>query len=121
MLMEAQAAEALADEEEYEIGRRHLSAHRASSCSRELELGYPVRSIDRTFLPNFDFGRCVLVVVVGPDGLVANTAKYVGDLPIIGVNPDPRRNDGVLLPFRRRPGPRGRSPRARSQSHDSAT
>ena len=32
--------------------------------------------------------------------LVANTAKYVGDLPIIGVNPDPARNDGVLLPFK---------------------
>ncbi len=30
---------------------------------------------------------------------MANTAKYVGDLPIIGVNPDPSRNDGVLLPF----------------------
>ena len=39
------------------------------------------------------------VVVIGPDGLVANTAKYVGDLPIIGVNPDPKRNDGILLPF----------------------
>ncbi len=41
----------------------------------------------------------ILVVVIGPDGLVANTAKYVGDLPIIGVNPDPARIDGVLLPF----------------------
>jgi NAD kinase len=65
----------------------------------ELDLGLPVKRIDRTFLPNFDFGRCRLVVVIGPDGLVANTAKYVGDLPIIGVNPDPTRNDGVLLPF----------------------
>ncbi len=66
----------------------------------ELELGYPVKRVDRTFLPNFDFGRCVMVVVIGQDGLVANAAKYVGDLPIIGVNPDARRNDGVLLPFR---------------------
>lgn len=40
-----------------------------------------------------------MVVVIGQDGLVANTAKYAGDLPIIGVNPDPSRNDGVLLPF----------------------
>jgi hypothetical protein len=37
--------------------------------------------------------------VVGQDGLVANTAKYVGDLPIVAVNPDPARIDGVLLPF----------------------
>ena len=30
---------------------------------------------------------------------MANTAKYVGDVPIVGVNPDPARIDGVLLPF----------------------
>jgi hypothetical protein len=36
---------------------------------------------------------------VGQDGLVANTAKYAGDVPIVAVNPDPRRIDGVLLPF----------------------
>ena len=65
----------------------------------ELDLGYPIVQVDRAHLPNFDFGRCVLVVVVGQDGLVANAAKYVGDLPIIAVNPDPVRNDGVLLPF----------------------
>ena len=39
------------------------------------------------------------MVVVGRDGLVANAAKYVGDLPIVAVNPDPRRIDGILLPF----------------------
>jgi hypothetical protein len=55
--------------------------------------------VDRNFLPNFDFLRCLAVVVIGQDGLVANTAKYVGNRPIIGVNPDPTRNDGVLLPF----------------------
>lgn len=66
----------------------------------DLEASYPVKRIDRTFLANFDFGRCVAVVVIGPDGLVANAAKYVGDLPIVGVNPDPHRNDGVLLPFK---------------------
>jgi hypothetical protein len=31
---------------------------------------------------------------------VANAAKYVGDLPIVAINPDPQRIDGVLLPFR---------------------
>lgn len=65
----------------------------------DLELGYPLTFLDRDFLPNFDFGRCVVVVVVGQDGLVANAAKYVGDTPIIGVNPDPKRYDGILLPF----------------------
>lgn len=55
--------------------------------------------IDRGFLPRFLFAENHLVVVVGRDGLVANTAKYVHSLPILAINPDPTRNDGVLLPF----------------------
>jgi hypothetical protein len=65
-----------------------------------LQDGYPVTILQRQYLANYDVRNAVLVLVVGPDGLVANTAKYVGDLPIIGVNPDPTRNDGILLPFR---------------------
>ena len=64
-----------------------------------LQFGMPVKRVERSFLSTFDFGMCELVVVVGQDGLVANTAKYVGDLPIVAVNPDPQRIDGVLLPF----------------------
>lgn len=64
-----------------------------------LDFGLPVRRVDRDFLANFEFGLCELVVVVGQDGLVANAAKYVGGLPIVAVNPDPQRFDGVLLPF----------------------
>jgi NAD kinase len=60
----------------------------------------PVQSIDRDFLPNFVFGARDLVVTIGQDGLVANTAKYVMGRPIIAVNPDPARIDGILLPFR---------------------
>jgi hypothetical protein len=96
MLMEA--AEELADEREYE-SEDTTYQRTVKRLMSEIDLGFPLKEIDRTFLPNFDFGRCMLVVVVGPDGLVANAAKYVGDLPIIGVNPDPARNDGVLLPF----------------------
>ncbi len=55
--------------------------------------------IDRTFLPNFVFGPDDTVVVLGQDGLVANTLKYTGARPVVGVNPDPKRFDGVLLPF----------------------
>ena len=65
----------------------------------QLQFGLPVKRVERSFVPNFDFGNCEVVVVVGQDGLVANTAKYVGDLPIVAVNPDPARIDGVLLPF----------------------
>jgi hypothetical protein len=37
------------------------------------------------------------VVAVGQDGLVANVAKYLDGQPVIGVNPDPSRNPGVLV------------------------
>jgi hypothetical protein len=50
-------------------------------------------------VPNFIFGDEDTVVVLGQDGLVANTLKYLREQPLIGVNPDPQRWDGVLLPF----------------------
>ncbi len=53
--------------------------------------------IDRSFLPSFLFAENHLIITVGQDGLVANTAKYAKGQPIIGVNPDPARFDGVLL------------------------
>jgi NAD kinase len=58
-----------------------------------------MKMIERKFLPNFLFSDHDVVVALGQDGLVANTAKYIKELPLIGVNPDPQRNDGVLLPF----------------------
>jgi len=59
-----------------------------------------VQLLQRRFLPNFVFGADDTVVVLGQDGLVANTLKYLSGQPVVGVNPDPRRWDGVLLPFR---------------------
>lgn len=59
-----------------------------------------VHRLDRTFLPNFLFAPDALVVVLGQDGLVANTLKYLDGQAVIGVNPDPARWDGVLLPFK---------------------
>jgi NAD kinase len=59
-----------------------------------------VHQLDRGFLSNYLFAPDALVVVLGQDGLVANTLKYLKDAqPVIGVNPDPARWDGVLLPF----------------------
>lgn len=66
---------------------------------RQLDFGLPVQVIDREYLPSIDFDMCTVVVCIGQDGLVANTAKYVGEVPIVGVNPDPQRFDGVLLPY----------------------
>ena len=58
------------------------------------------QAIDRDFLPNFVFGDDDIVVALGQDGLVANTMKYLHGHPLIGVNPEPTRWDGTLLPFR---------------------
>jgi NAD kinase len=66
---------------------------------RDLELGLPRQFLDRDLVPTYLFGRSDLVITLGPDGLVANTAKYARGQAIIGVNPDPDRFDGVLLPF----------------------
>ncbi len=71
-----------------------------SLLESQLQFGIPLKVIDRSYVPNYNFMGCVAVVVVGQDGLVANVAKYVNDIPIVAVNPDPTRIDGLLLPFR---------------------
>lgn len=55
--------------------------------------------VDRAYLPSYLFSDKNLIVVIGQDGLVANTAKYSQARPIIAVNPDKQRFDGILLPF----------------------
>lgn len=58
-----------------------------------------VQVLKRKFLPNFIFGKNDIIVVLGQDGLVANTLKYLSGQPVVAINPDPERWDGVLLPF----------------------
>ena len=58
-----------------------------------------VQKLERSFLPNFIFAPQDTVVVLGQDGLVANTLKYLNGQRVVGVNPDPQRWEGVLLPF----------------------
>jgi len=59
-----------------------------------------IQVVDRVYLPNFMFGPKDTVVVLGQDGLVANTLKYLDGQPVLGVNPDEARWDGQLLPFK---------------------
>jgi hypothetical protein len=91
-------AQQQADFEEY-LEENETYEQVIDRLEHELQFGLPVKRVERAFVPNFDFGTCEVVVVVGQDGLVANTAKYVRGLPIVAVNPDPERIDGVLLPF----------------------
>jgi NAD kinase len=58
-----------------------------------------VQVLKRHFLSNFVFDKKDIIVVLGQDGLVANTLKYLNGQPVVAVNPDPDRWDGVLLPF----------------------
>jgi len=67
---------------------------------RSLEELGNVQMLDRKFLPNFIFAPNDIVVAVGQDGLVVNTLKYLSGQPLIGINPDASRWDGVLLPFK---------------------
>jgi len=55
--------------------------------------------LERAYMPSFIFTEKNIIVVIGQDGLVANTAKYSKGIPMIAVNPDKQRYDGVLLPF----------------------
>jgi hypothetical protein len=69
------------------------------TLQRELTRDERVQLVHRDYVPTFDFGASQVVVALGQDGMVANVAKYVSDVPIVGVNPEPARFDGILLPF----------------------
>lgn len=58
-----------------------------------------IQCIDRDFIANMILGKEDIVIALGQDGLVANVMKYLDGQPLIGVNPDTQRWDGVLLPF----------------------
>ena len=57
-------------------------------------------AVTRGDLNRFVFEPGDLIVAVGQDGLVANVAKYLRGQKVIGVNPDPSHNTGVLVPHR---------------------
>lgn len=66
---------------------------------KTLDFDMPIQLVDRSLVPTFQFQKEDVVVTLGQDGLVANTAKYAGSQPIVAVNPEPSRFDGILLPF----------------------
>jgi NAD kinase len=88
-----------ADFSDYEAEHSHYTQAVANAETILREYGR-VHRLDRSFLPNYLFAPDALVVALGQDGLVANTLKYLkAAQPVIGVNPDAARWDGVLLPF----------------------
>lgn len=84
--------------EDYES--EHNTFHSAlTSLQTQLSKLVKHKVVERAFLPSYIFSDKNLIVVIGQDGLVANTAKYSKGIPMVAVNPDKQRYDGVLLPF----------------------
>jgi len=61
--------------------------------------GLKTHVIERSYLPQYSFQPADLVITIGPDGLVVNAAKYVGEQPILAINPDPVHIDGILMAY----------------------
>lgn len=59
----------------------------------------PHAVVPRELVATYLFRDTDLIVVVGPDGLAVNVAKYLTHQPMLTVNPDPERIDGVLMRY----------------------
>jgi NAD kinase len=67
------------------------TSHALQTASAAIPSAWRRASAERDDLDRFLFEPDDIIVVVGQDGLVANTAKYLTNQPVIGINPDPSR------------------------------
>ncbi|MEI8410312.1 MULTISPECIES: hypothetical protein [unclassified Kribbella] len=82
-----------------ELDARHQAQQDAlAMVSAAIPLDWRRAVAERNDLDRFGFGPEDVVIAVGQDGLVANVAKYLDGQPVIGVDPEPGRNPGVLVP-----------------------
>jgi hypothetical protein len=81
-----------------DIEERH---HRVGTAIAAASAAIPDRwrraTVERAELARFVFEPGDVLLIVGQDGLVANVAKYLDRQPVIGINPEPDRNPGVLV------------------------
>src|SRR3954470_17701080 len=61
--------------------------------------GFRQAIVERADLDRYLFAPEDVIVAVGQDGLVANVAKYLSGQPVLGIDPEPGINAGVLVPF----------------------
>jgi hypothetical protein len=81
-----------------EVEARHHRFHAVLASARAATpVEWRQALVRRADLDRFLFAPDDVVVPVGQDGLVANVAKYLGEQPVIGVNPAPDLYDGVLV------------------------
>ncbi|WP_329200644.1 MULTISPECIES: hypothetical protein [unclassified Streptomyces] len=82
------------------VGRHHRTRQALCEVAAAVPLTWRSSQVERADLDRFLFAPQDVVVVVGQDGLVANTAKYLAGQPVIGIDTDPGRNPGVLVRHR---------------------
>lgn len=81
-----------------EVQARHdaLTTARAAVAAAVPD-GWARADVERADLSRFLLAPEDVVLVVGQDGLVANVAKYLLGQPVLGVDPEPGVNAGVLV------------------------
>jgi hypothetical protein len=82
-----------------EVIARHESLQSSlARVSAAIPEGVRQARVERSDLDRYVFSPEDVIVIVGQDGLVANVAKYLSGQPVIGIDPEPQRNAGVLVP-----------------------
>jgi len=77
------------------------SHDRITQARRDVARGLPddwvVADVERADLDRFLFAPEDVIAVIGQDGLVANVAKYLAGQLVVGIDPEPGQNAGVLV------------------------
>lgn len=82
-----------------EVIARHESMQSSiARVSAAIPEGVRQARVERGDLDRYVFSPEDVIVIVGQDGLVANVAKYLDGQPVIGIDPEPQRNAGILVP-----------------------
>lgn len=81
-----------------ELEERHRRTLEAiETATAAIPVDWRQGRVERADVSRFLFSPDDIVMVVGQDGLVANVAKYLDGQPVIGIDPEPGRNAGVLV------------------------
>ncbi len=81
-----------------DVQHRHdLQVEALAAVSTAIPVDWRRGSVEREDLPRFVFEPGDVLLVVGQDGLVANSARYLSGQRVIGVDPEPGRNPAVLV------------------------
>ncbi len=83
---------------EHTAARHAVFAEQYKMVLQGIPVDWRRARVTRDDLARFLFEPGDVVVALGQDGLVANVAKYLEGQPVIGLNPDPERYEGVLVP-----------------------